>query len=199
MHPRTQALLAFAAILSAGGCAGPARETVNWPVVPHRRVTAWASAPANRSAILLSRQELYSRLAGAGAHFAMMSDENYVLIEHASLPSLLDWYEAMTAVHGFSPRALQEDGFQSDRAIRLLRAFVSMALTRHDEWVEAAPALGLIRVNLQQPWGDRAAGEAHDYIVVATDKGLFVLDPVSRHIRPLTFDPGFWSFSATRF
>ncbi|MBI3884644.1 MAG: hypothetical protein HY302_02780 [Opitutae bacterium] len=199
MPARLKALLLLGAILFAGGCSSPFGATVDWPVVPYRRVTAWASAPDTRASIMLPKSALYARLIGAGAHFALMSDENYILVEHAALPTLLDWYEAMVAVHGFSPQSLQEDGFQSDRAIRVLRVFVSLSLTRHDEKVEAAPALGLIRVKLRQPWGGIAAGEAHDCLVVATEKGTFVLDPVSRQIRPLRSEPAFWSFEAARF
>lgn len=199
MHARLKSLLPLAVLLFAGGCTSPSGPTVDWPVVPYHRVTAWTSAPDTRAAIVLRRQELYDRLIDAGAHFARMSDENYILIEHAALPTLLDWYEAMTEVHGFSPKSLQEDGFERDRAIRVLRVFVSMSLTRHDESVEAAPALGLIRVKLRQPWGGIAAGETHDCVVVATEMGTFVLDPVSRQIRPLRSEPAFWSFEAVRF
>jgi len=37
-------------------------------------------------------------LAAAGAWFPVMADENYVCLNHASLPALLDWGQAMVAV-----------------------------------------------------------------------------------------------------
>lgn len=186
-------------ILLAGGCAAPFREATAWPVLPGAQVMGRPAAGTGYAARVLTKRELQAELARAGGHFPLMSDEHYVRIRHASLPVLLDWHEAMTAVYGFSPGELQAGGFARDRTVRLLRVAVSTALMREPAAPAAAPAIGMIRVTLRRPWGGVAAGETRDFVAVATDRGLFLLDPVSRHIRPLVHDPDFGRFDFARF
>ncbi|MBI2516478.1 MAG: hypothetical protein HYV95_06130 [Opitutae bacterium] len=183
-------------MLFAGGCAAPFKETVAWPVLP---VIGSSATASDSQPLLLTKRELQAELAGAGVHFPMMSDDLYVRIRHASLPVLLDWHEAMTAVYGFSPGELQAGGFARDRSVRLLRMAVSTSLMREPAAVEAAPAIGMVLVKLRQPWGNIAAGESRDFVAVSTDRGLFLLDPVSRRIRPLVHDPAFGRFDFARF
>ena len=146
-----------------------------------------------------SRLELQRRLTNAGAHFSLRSDKSYVLINHASLPALLDWYGAMVAVYDHDPAGLQRAGFRRDRTVRLLRISVSTALMRHDTPRAAAPAIGMVRITLLQPWADFAAGQTGDFLVVATERGMFAIDPVGRVIRPLTRARSFWRLGNARF
>ncbi|MBI4625296.1 MAG: hypothetical protein HY736_19005 [Verrucomicrobia bacterium] len=199
MNSRSLATLLVVGSLFVGGCATPSGKAVRWPVVPRTRAEAATATAVGLPTHVLPRLELQSQLAMAGVFFPMMSDESYVRIEHAALPALLDWYEAMIAVYGVKPERLDEEGFQRDRAVRILRVFVTMRMARHPEPLEAAPAVGLVRVNLLQPCGNFASGEIHDFLAVATERGMFLLDPVSRRICPLEFDPFFWHFEEARF
>lgn len=182
-----------------GGCTTPFREKGDWPLPPSAQLLVPAEAGRGSSTPVLSRFELQRRLTHAGVHFSLMSDESYVLINHASLPALLDWYGAMIAVYGHHPAGLQQAGFRRDRTVRLLRISVSTALMRHDAPTVAAPAIGMVRITLLQPWAGFVSGQTGDFLVVATERGLFVVDPVSRAIRPLARDRSFWRFDGARF
>jgi hypothetical protein len=197
--PRFLATLLLVGSLLAGGCATRSVETARWPVAPRIRLGASRATVGGQAAPGLTDRELRSLLAEAGVPSVWMTDDRYVRIEHAALPALLDWYEAMTAVYGFTPESLDQDGFQRDRAVRILRVFTTMRLGRQAEPMAAASAIGMVRVNLLQSWGDFSAGETHDLLAVATERGVFLVDPVGRGICPLEYDPFYWRFEEARF
>ena len=203
LRPHHRFLFASLALWVSGcGLSGPPGPKTRWPEMPAPQLVTHPSNPRDslgpRRAVF-TRHELQARVVQAGAHYPMISDARYVAIYHDELPALLDWYAALLDVYGFTPEMLQKDGFLRERSIRLLRIFVAMGIQRTDPTVKAAPALGMVRVNLRQPWGDLPAGDTRDFLLVDTELGLFVIDPVSRRIRPLEYDPFLWRLEATRF
>jgi hypothetical protein len=114
-------------------------------------------------------------------------DGRYAVLEHTYLPVLLDWFEAMAASTGHTPAGLRDAGYRCNKVARLMRVFCSVRMHRdHDKDPGMAPAIGWCRILLQEDWGRCRKGETHTFVLVATEKGWFVLDPFTRRMRLLT-------------
>jgi hypothetical protein len=120
-------------------------------------------------------------------------DEQYAPIQHAFVPVLLDWFEALASNLGYTPDSMLAAGFGSNKVARLMRVFTLVRMHRDpDQKIRVVPAIGWCRLLLQEDWGRCRAGETHTFVLVSTEKGWFVIDPFTRRMRALTRNDPRW-------
>lgn len=114
------------------------------------------------------------------------TDEQYAPLQHAFIPILLDWFEALAANLGYTPETMRAAGFRSNKVARLMRVFTLVRMHRdRDQRIRVVPAIGWCRILLQEDWGRCRTGETHSFVLVATERGWFVIDPFTRRMRAL--------------
>jgi len=182
-------------LISSLSCLRAEQGTWNWPIVPEIQLPVDA---AGKHASI-GQDEFRQILARGKAPFPVISDSRYALIKYEYLSELLDWYREVSTVWGVTPEEMAKRGFMRSRTIRMLRCFAGRAIVRDYPDVEAGVAIGMLQVTLKKPWGLLKAGATTDFMLVGTDRGWFVVDPVGRFIRPFAPDSTLWRFNLTRF
>lgn len=121
------------------------------------------------------------------------SDNLYAPLDHAYIPVLLDWFDALLLDLQLTPAEARARGLLTNKVARLMHVFVSARLTRHGpRSLAMSPAIGWCRVYFREDWGRCLRGETHSLILLATDKGWFALDPYARRLRHLTAGDERW-------
>ncbi len=154
---------------------------------PTARATAAPAAP--------SPTEEMTPVAAIGRAYPVLdlSDAHYAPLAHSFLPVLLDWFEAFAAGQGCTVDDLHARGLRANKVAHLMQAFTSIRMHRdRAPGLAAAPAIGWARVLLAEGWGRAKSGETHTFVVVATERGWFVIDPFTRYIRKLERDDHRW-------
>lgn len=165
--------LGFCLVLVSGGDLSAARD-VPYPVPPHPEVHL--GAPRT-----LSKQDIRDGLVHLEAGQFRFDDKRYVRLEHDYLPKLLDWHHALRDQFAHIRKNSHVDArHYNERAAHVIRVLLGLNMRRDAGFGDAAVMIGSVRLKLPLDWLDEPAGTTLDFILVGTDRGYFLIDPVTR-------------------
>ncbi|AOS43649.1 hypothetical protein Verru16b_00701 [Lacunisphaera limnophila] len=141
-----------------------------------------------------TRGEPHTVAATLGRHPVIdLADSHYAPLRQEFIPVLVDWFEALATSLDTTPAQMRAAGFRTNKVARLMRVFTAVRLHRdHGQDPGMEPAIGWCRILLQQDWGRCLQGETHTFVLVATDRGWFIIDPFTRRMQRLEKDDPRW-------
>lgn len=164
-------LLIFGVSLNLDG------KDIEYPAAPFPEIH-WG-APLS-----ISKKDLVGDLRGGPDTTLRVDDNRYVRLEHDYLPKLLDWHTELRKNFAHIRKTDDSDlDTYTQRAAHVMRVFMGLRTFRDAGYGDAAIMLGSVRIKLPIDWGAHAAGTTLDMIFVGTDRGYFLIDPVTRTLR----------------
>lgn len=120
-------------------------------------------------------------------------DDRYTLISYDYIPVLLDWYEDLVRTLGAGVHDAGRTEMAAGKVSNLMRIFVAAQLHQAEPAGGAgAPAIGWCRAYLHEDWGPHRRDEAHEFLLIGTERGWFVVDPQTRYMRRLVRPAPYW-------
>ncbi|MBI3884645.1 MAG: hypothetical protein HY302_02785 [Opitutae bacterium] len=131
-------------------------------------------AAAGKSAVL-TLDQVRARFTAAGANWPIVRHRSreFVVLDHGWLRRFLEWQRHFRWKfdHEFQAELLDCDDYSLGMV-----AFVDLAMLRAG--AQSSPALvGRLVVHQAEAWANVGAGALHEVVLVATDRGLFVVEP----------------------
>jgi hypothetical protein len=150
-------------------------------IVPHARewrskyVTVQRVPPFVATATLLTVEQVKLRFAAAGANWpeTRHRQTEFLVADHGWLQCFLDWQHAFQQQQNLRYR---RESFDCDDYGMSMMALVDLALLRAGTLSRTA-LVGRLAVEQRERWAGTRAGGMHEVILVATERGLLVVEP----------------------
>lgn len=172
LFPKVRSTAAAALLALMAGCS--TGSTVRVPRLPEWRQT------------ILRVDSAYVRVQSYALArvFPDLSDESFTTVSYAWLQKALPWSAEFLHATGV---AYVRESFDCDKFAKALSLAAEISASRAG--VKAQPLVARIYVQQHVAWGGIPAGGGHALVVVATDRGLFVVEPQTRTLVPFTSYP----------
>ena len=149
-----------------------------------QRVPSFVPAAAPGGAIrVLTLDQIRAEFRAAGANWPATQHRHteFVVADSDWFGRFLEWQHYF--LWQFDHRYRRE-GFDCDDFSVSMMAFVDLAMLRAGLHARAA-VVGRLVVSQKNPWADVRAGGKHEVVLIATDRGLTVVEPQNRWTVPL--------------
>ena len=154
---------------------GTVPHAVDWRPT-HRAVPEIPAfeAATGKSAVL-TLDQVRARFTAAGANWPIMRhrSKEFVVLDHGWLHRFLEWQQHFRWKFDFEYQAELMDC--DDFSLGMV-AFVDLAMLRSGSQSSAA-LVGRLVVHQAVTWANVSAGALHEVVLVATGRGLFVVEP----------------------
>lgn len=182
--PGVRALAFFTLLLMAAPTLRSAAFDATEGTVPHAvdwrpmhrtvpEIPAFVAATGKSAVLTLEQVQTRFRAVGANWPIVRHRSREFVVLDHGWLRRFLEWQRHFRWKfdHEFQAELLDCDDFSLGMV-----AFVDLAMLRAGAQSSTA-LVGRLVVHQAVTWANVRAGALHEVVLVATDRGLFVVEP----------------------